>query len=266
MRRALALLLLTGCGRTALAAEGSSYAWDPPDATVGVIVTEGFQIETRSRRCDGMRELDRELAHVREIVGELGLDIAFHFEDRGGVALEDVAQHDVVVYHDGGWSNPGDPGTLATLRALADAGRPLMFMGDDVAKHASRSAAQYGDPTLFQLAELDVYIDNGDFGDGATVVDADHPVMDGPAGVVSAFEYARDMDLAATGDRATTLMEIEGSGWPAVWVTEIDLRRTMVMMASSYAAAACPVSDEPGLASLRALLGNGLLWLLRENG
>jgi hypothetical protein len=266
MRRGLALLLLAGCGRTALAAEGSSYAWDPPDATVGVIVTEGFQIETRSRTCEGVRELDRELAAVREIAGELGLDIAFHFEDRGGIDFDDVAQHDVVVYHDGGWSNPGEQQTLRTLRALADAGRPLLFMGDDVAKHASRSAEQYGDPTLFQLAELDVYVANGIFGDGTTVVDADHPVMDGPAGVVSAFEYARDIDLAANGERATTLMDIEGSGWPAVWVTEIDLHRTMVTMTSSYTAAACPVSDDAGLASLHALVGNGLLWLLRESG
>jgi len=230
---------------------------------VAVLVTVGFQDGGGGYECEGMTSLERELVELEAHLGDLGLTPAFFYDDSSsGVAWADVGHLGLLLYHNGGWSAEGSSTILDTLNSARAAGMPLLFMGDDLGKHANNNESTHGDRTIFELAAIQSYESNGDSGHDVVVEDSGHAVMDGDHGVVGDFWYSNDLDeLTLAGVGEEVLMASDTSGEPAVWVWEDGSDLTAVLEVSVYESHACPISDAAGLAEIEVLFKNAVTWL-----
>jgi len=169
----------------------------------------------------------------------------------------------VIVHHNGGWSANGSSAILDTLEDAKAAGIPLVFMGDDISKHASSNDSTYGRTTIYDLAAIASYGSNGSSGHDVAVVDSNHAMMDGAYGVVGGFWYTNDLDeLTLSGVGEEVWMQSSTTGTSAAWTWDDGGHRTAVMQVSVYESHACPISDSAGLSDLEALFKNGLDWAL----
>jgi surface antigen len=232
---------------------------------VGVLVTVGFQQGGVGAECEGMLSLDRELLEVETLLAALGLEAVFFYDDTSiGVGWGEVGHFPLLIHHNGGWSPAGSSAILETLRQAKSAGVPLLFLGDDIAKHAAGNESTHGDRGLFDLTAIASYQSGGATGHQVEVRDAGHAVLEGPHGVVLGFVYNADLDdltLADVGEEVW--LESATSGAPVVWTWEDGGHRTVMAQVSVYESHVCPISDEAGLGEISVLFKNSVVWLMR---
>lgn len=232
---------------------------------VAVVVSYGFQAHDLTFwLCDDTLPTTRELQELDAVIAATGLSMVRIDEDVNlGVHPDQLAPYSAVLVHNGGWADPLRPGTVDALLAHPD--KPLLFMGDDLGLLADRTATTYGRAELFELTHIAAFQHNGNEGFkglGATLVNPDHPIAQGPFGGASSFAYAADLDhVALRGDGERVIFAKEQVGTPVVWAVEEATRRLAVVQPNVYNNNLCPVSDAAGLGAIEHTVQNALWWV-----
>ena len=234
----------------------------PDCKEVAVVVSVGFDTHADEGECEGGSYLERELQEVEAFLSDLGLSPVV-FTDRvdGPLSYASIEAYPVVIYHNGGWAEPGTSTVMDALENASTSGKGIFFLGDDHANHAHQTETNSGQVTLFKLAGIGSYANNVSESEVA-VVSPTHPVMDGDYGVVGAFDYVADIDeVTAAGGGEVVLMQTNLG--PAALASELSTgQRTLTMMASLHNSHDCPIADDDGRTQLEYFFKNGMAWLM----
>ena len=234
----------------------------PDCKEVAVVISAGFDTHSDEGQCEGVSYLERELQELEGFLGELGLSpVVFTDQADTPLAYSSVAPYPVVIYHNGGWAEPGTTSAMDALENASSAGKGLFFLGDDHANHAQKTVEDSGKETLFKLAGIDSYLENGSESE-VTAASPTHPVMDGDHGVVGTFDYVADIDWTTAAGRGEVVL-MQTSLGPVALGSELGSgQRTLTMMASLYNSHDCPITDTDGRVQLERFFKNGMTWLM----
>jgi hypothetical protein len=200
---------------------------------------------------------DTEVAAVEATTTAMGLGLVTVAEDEAlGVVLAQLAQRPAVVVLNGGtaWADAFFDITLPALAAAHAVGIPIYVIGDDAADGVDDH------PLLAELLGLTGRTSTGE-ADSVNILDASHPVADGPGGVVIGFWTEADMDVAEVAGDGVLLGEQATTGAPALVVVEHASGHRAVVQLFEAAASHDACGQVPS-ANSEPLLRNALEWLL----
>ena len=241
----------------------------PEEERYALILSYGF-IRNGGGDCLGMTYLDQEVSAISQILSnreaqfEVLMDID-EIDTRYQVATNalplssayDLSSYSAVVYHNGGWSDAGSAQVLDVLSSATDIGLPILFMGDDVAKHAQNMLEDHNRTDLFDLMGIDSFENNGRSAQFTAFAES-HPMISGDWGSIDHITYLADADVFTSSDDADI----------AIAEDDIVLAQTLhrsyktaLINASLHNSHSCPISDADGLRQLSVLMQNSLDWL-----
>lgn len=248
-------------------ADGDSSG-HPDCYEVAIVISQGFRdFGGGAADCYGVPNVNAEVNRIVDVLATLGISSVLFYDTDSGIKPDLLSPYALVIYNDGGWADLISTTTLNGLLDLRLQGKPLLFIGDDLANQAQIFANNQNDArTFFTLLWLSKLSAGGTAGRAAVAVDFEHPVMRGAAGLVDDFAYYGDMDLASRlNDVESVLMVVNGSSSPAVLAAEAAGQRTVVLLPGIFASVdKCPVSDGNGLQQLERLFKNAVTWLMES--
>ena len=221
-----------------------------------VIVCSLFAEVTDTCDGSGLTYPDTEVAAVEAAVSAMGLGLVTLTEEEPvGATLDDLAARPVVIVLNGGleWGEAFIEDTMPALATAHEAGLPVYVIGDDAAGGVDDHP---------QLSGLLGLINRNSTGgeDSVNILDAGHPVADGPGGTVIGFWTEADMDVAEVSGDGVLLGEQASTGAPALVVIEdAQGHRTVVQLFE--AAASHDACGQVPEANSEPLLRNALEWL-----
>ena len=199
------------------------------------------------------------MEEIDYVLSGLGYSAAFFFDDKSEtLTFDQLSQFSTIIYHNGGWPKTGSASVMQALSDAADAGKGLIFLGDDAAYHAQRMMGEHGSNVLFDLMGIASYDGNGSSG-LVTPVANSHPVINGSMGTVGSFFYIADIDEVSPLSTATTLMEKGGT--PAVVSINDGISRRVLIDMRLNNSTDCPSGVTAVPLEMKALFQNAFLWV-----
>lgn len=232
---------------------------------VAYITSVGFQENGEIQGCGTSTNLLAQQEAVAQVLLNIGLHLVpFQDDHVSGLDSAALLRYPLVMYDNGGWTDTLIPASVEALLAVRDAGKGLLFMGDDLVSQALAYNQNNGSRDLYGLLWVSQWKAGGTTQRGGVVLEVDHPVLSGPAGTVADFAYYGDMDVSiSAGSGEVVLVNIFGSQNPAVLAAEQAGQKTVVMLPSLYSTVVnCPVSSSEGLVELETLFSNAMSWLI----
>ncbi len=229
---------------------------------VAIVLTVGNQAGGTSGTCEGLTYMDREIQEIDAFLADLNLRSVLFYDDvSNGVAWADISPYPVVIYHNGGWSSAGSLAVQDALGSAATAGTGLLFLGDDLGKHAHNMANTHGSNAIYDLSYIANYSDRV-YNTTVSANTSTHDVINGDYGWVGSYTYIADLDTISAAGLGETVLMSTASSTPAVLAAEDSTgQRTVSIIGSIYNSHDCPISDSNGLAELEVLFKNTLHWL-----
>ena len=200
-----------------------------------------------------------ELTQLRLYLEEMGLDA--EVRSTHSTTAEQLAETDLVIFDDSCCATSFFEITVDLIEELADDGKSLYFIGDDLAFQADCCLAEPQAKTWETLTHLERSANSGGFGGAGRIelVQPQHPVLNGPFGSVVPFDYTSDSDrttntgtgesILATVNDAPTLLAYEAPSGSRT-VTQNTLAYNGIFVAASRAEA-------------KRMFQNAVDWLLR---
>ncbi|UCE19884.1 MAG: T9SS type A sorting domain-containing protein [Gemmatimonadota bacterium] len=208
---------------------------------------------------------DDEVTKINTYLSELAIEAEAFYPPEETLAYSDIERFDVIIYDNGGWDwynkkNGTGQNIVDVLTQALNHGKPLYLIGDDMA--LSADAYTIGASYVTHLVST---TNNGSFGvDIIDITVPDHPIMSGPYGFVNSFSYTRDIDVTQATNQGEIVVAINRWTNKPVILTYVGplQNRVVVQIAGVYGACNGIVSDSEGLAKLKKLFCNSVIWLL----
>ena len=229
---------------------------------VAIVLTVGNQAGGNSGSCEGLTYMDREIQEVDAFLSDLNLSSVLFYDDVStGVTWSEISPYPVVIYHNGGWSSAGSLAVQDALESAATAGTGLLFLGDDLGKHARNMANAHGSNAFYDLAYISNYTGRV-YNTTVSANTTNHDVIDGDYGLVGSYSYVADLDTVSAASLGETVLMSTPDNTPAVLAAEDSAgQRTVSVIGSIYNSHDCPISDSAGLGDLEVLFKNSIHWL-----
>jgi hypothetical protein len=229
---------------------------------VAIVLTVGNQAGGTSGTCEGLSYMDREIQEIDAFLSDLNLSSVLFYDDvTTGVTGSDLSPYPIVIYHNGGWSTTGSLAVQNALGSATSAGTGILFLGDDLGKHAHNMASTHGTNAFYDLAYVSDYTDRV-YNTTVSANTTAHDVINGEYGLVGSYSYIADLDTISAAGLGETVLMSTASSTPAVLAAEDSTgQRTVSIIGSIYNSHDCPISDSSGLGELEILFKNSIHWL-----
>ncbi|MES2467644.1 MAG: hypothetical protein V4675_10120 [Verrucomicrobiota bacterium] len=205
---------------------------------------------------------DPEIPKLQEYLSELGMSAQI-FDDEG-LTITVLAPYRLIIWNDLSYAAFGIRAPLIDIfQAVADSGRPLFFIGDDLAfvtNYAGIPEPQATNWTnLMHLQPTSFNIGNG----GQTIVSLAHPVTNGISGAVGDSTYNWDPDnTTATGLPGEVILARSSGADSLVAFRDPVTRRKSVTQNELLFT---QVPTMAGREERRKLFKNAVVWLLSDD-
>ncbi len=204
---------------------------------------------------------DPEITKLQVYLAEMGL-ISQVF-DQDGLTFDALKNFRAIVWDDLSYASGGlTANDVNVFQTAAQAGIPLYFIGDDLALSATYSLS--GTPqadTWVNLIHLKATDQNFGGNRTVTILNGEHPVINGPFGLVGDSNYTLDPDATTRTGTGEVLLASSGGHDVLVAYREPQTgRKSVTQNVLTYNA-----TDAAGIAEKKKLFKNAVTWLLAKD-
>ena len=201
-------------------------------------------------------EYDKEFEQIQAYLQEMQItDIEKIVEEQDGeITIDKIQYASLVIVDDmGHYGKQLEPQTISAVNSFYNIGKPVYFIGDDLACNIQNTQKLSG------LLHLSSCSSNG-YSTEITITDTDNPLMNGEYGLVSNFSYYKDIDVSTTLNNGEKVVALSSNNNPAILFYE-DKARVVVQLPNVYVSDII-IADNNGLNELKKLFQNSVAWLL----
>ena len=205
---------------------------------------------------------ESEAAAIAGYLAEVGMttDIAYGFT----TTLATMQKYDLVLFDDVGRAEYVPGSLINDLISYHKMGRPLYFIGDDLAYNYSISGGKYNNSDYYNLIGLEPSSENGVSSSYYTIspVSALNSRLGVQFGTVGSFSYFKDPDQTNAKSFATSLMTY--NGFDAFVVYQDGYGKVATQNYDVYASEVI-ISDTAGLSEIGRMFKKATSWLMGLN-
>ena len=201
-----------------------------------------------------------EITQLQSYLAEMGLTSQV-FDQGGDLTFDALKNFKLVIWDDLSYASGGiTPVDVDVYQAVADAGIPLYFIGDDLALSATFGLSGTPESTNWvNLIHLQATDNNYGGNRTFTLVDHSHPVVNGPFGLVGDSNYSLDPDATSRTGTGETLLGVSGPNDVLVsFKDSVTGRKSVTQNVVAYDGS----PDQAGIAEMKKLFKNAVTWLL----
>ena len=197
---------------------------------------------------------DPEIDSLQSYLNSMGLSSQTIYKD--SVTYSSVANFDLLIWDDLGYQGNGiQDSTVSVFLQFYRSGKPIYFIGDDLAYSIINLSPSWDTvwTNLIHLAGVNNY--SQDY--FVVISNINHPVTNGPYGLVTSFDYSLDIDFA---QRTNTGELVLGSTTDSDVLLVFDGPDARTVSQNCLTLQA---GSESSVASRKILFKNAVAWLLK---